>query len=169
AGVPFARLREGEDDRHQVVPRLLLKGLDPWHGHGLRRGFLPDLGRGLGWDQADLRLRPGERRLDVQEALEPGALLEDPLHLRTTVPEVDGAEEGHASRRRKAPTHYGTLGEPSGASGVEAASVGSIGRRIVNVDPRPGSDATSIVPSWASTTCFVYTSPRPSPSSRGFV
>src|SRR5712692_9786719 len=52
-------------------------------------------------DEPDFGLRAGEGRLDVQKALKARLLLEDPLHLRATVAEVDGTEEGHASLRRQ--------------------------------------------------------------------
>src|SRR5205807_2842094 len=57
AGVARARLREGEDDGHEVVPRLPFELLDSLHGHELRRRLLRDLRRGLPRDEADLGLR----------------------------------------------------------------------------------------------------------------
>src|SRR2546430_16063177 len=85
------------------MPRLLFEFLDALDGDPLRRGLPGDFGRRLLRDQPDLRLRAGEGRLDVQEALQPGLLFEDRLHLRPPVAEDDREQEGHDHPARAKP------------------------------------------------------------------
>src|SRR5438552_17730760 len=98
AGVARARLREGEDDGHQIVPRLPFELLDPLHRYELRRRLLRDLRRGLPRDEADLGLRAGEGRLHVQEPLETCFLLYAQFHLRSAVSTIDVSQTRHAPR-----------------------------------------------------------------------
>src|SRR2546427_7900169 len=165
SGVALARLGQCQDDGHQVMPRLLLEFLDALDGDPLRCGLPRDFGRRLLRDQPDLRLRTGEGRLDVQEALQPGLLFEEPLHLRPPVAEVDRAQEGHGHRRGQSPEMlWSFLPRPNRHGGD-----GIFGRTTVNVVPWPSADATSIVPPWALTTLFANARPRPVPCSFGFV
>src|SRR5437867_1816534 len=137
-----ARFGQGEDDRHQVVTRLLLDLLDALDRHPFRRGLLRDLGRrGLG-DQPDLRLHASERRLDLEQALEPRLFLEDPFHLRPAVAEVDGAQQRHGHRRPQSPEVLWSFLPRARAYG----GVGVFGRTTVKVDPSPGADTSSSAP-----------------------
>src|SRR3989475_6038832 len=165
SGVALARLGQCQDDGHQVMPRLLLEFLDALDGDPLRCGLPRDFGRRLLRDQPDLRLRTGEGRLDVQEALQPGLLFEEPLHLRPPVAEVDRAQEGHGHRRGQSPEALWSFLPRLDHHGGD----GDFGRGTVNVVPWPNSDATSIVPPCAPTTLFANARPSPVPCSFGFV
>src|SRR5438876_12386188 len=126
AGVARARLREGEDDGHEVVPRLPFELLDPLHGHELRRRLLRDLRRGLPRDEADLGLRAGEGRFNVQGPLETRLLLADPFHLWSAVSKVDGTKERHAPRRRQGARLLRSFWRCPRRGGLR-----SLGRRVV--------------------------------------
>ena len=70
AGVARAGLGERLDQRHDRIAGELGAGADRGEIEARQLRLGADLGRGLGGDQAEARLRPGERRLDLEHALQ---------------------------------------------------------------------------------------------------